>query len=102
MFGKLLCRIGLHSYDRNGVYAGMACERFGCPANKYGTINIGERDVAFEMLRPHLDYINGTPWLLWNIIDVNLMPEQCRTVKQAEALIKIVEAHKRGEFEKIN
>ena len=53
---------------------------------------------AFDIIKPHLDYINGSPDLLWNLMDVNLMPEQVQTEAQARCLLKIVEAHKRGEF----
>ena len=55
---------------------------------------------ALEILKPHLDYINSTPELLWGLMDVNLMPEQIRTAKQAKVLVKIVKAHQRGEIPK--
>ncbi len=51
-------------------------------------------DEAFDIIKPHLDYINGTPDLIWWLMDHNLMPEQVRTVEQAEYLVKVVEAHK--------
>ena len=53
---------------------------------------------AFDIIKPHLDYINNTPELIWGLMDVNLMPEQIQTDGQARCLLKIVEAHKRGEL----
>jgi len=53
---------------------------------------------AFKIIEPYLDYINGTPELLWGLMDINLMPEQVHTVEQANMLVNIVEAHKRGEI----
>lgn len=55
---------------------------------------------AFRIIEPHLDYINGTPDLLWGLMDINLMPEQVQTVEQANILVKIVGAHQRGEIPK--
>lgn len=53
---------------------------------------------AFKIIEPHLDYINGTPELLWGLMDINLMPEQVHSIEQANALLKIVAAFKRGEI----
>ena len=53
---------------------------------------------AFKIIEPYLDYINGTPDLIWGLMDINLMPEQVQTIRQAEFLVHIVKAHQNGEI----
>ena len=56
------------------------------------------REKAHALIEPELDYINGTPELLWGLMDVNLMPEQIRTKKQAKVLLKVVAAYRGGQI----
>jgi len=86
----------------------IAGEAGSCPCNDHAVrfsraeINYAvkrTKDVeAFKIVEPHLDYINATPELMWGLMDINLMPEQVRTVEQANALVKIVGAFQRGEI----
>lgn len=84
----------------------IAGEAGSCPCNDHAVrfsraeINYAVKRVAFEIIKPHLDYINGTPELLWGLMDINLMPEQVHTMEQANALMKIVGAFQRGEIPK--
>jgi len=51
-FGKILCRLGIHRWERDGFYGGMACERYGCPANRFPEkILIDRQGVAYPPIR---------------------------------------------------
>jgi len=50
-----------------------------------------------SILQPYLQMINETPDLLSLLYDVNLLPEQCRSVNAAVAVSAVCEAYRMGQ-----
>lgn len=55
------------------------------------------QQVVHGILQPYLQMINETPDLLSLLYDVNLLPEQCRTVNAAVAVSAVCEAYRMGQ-----
>jgi hypothetical protein len=55
------------------------------------------QQVVQGILQPYLQVINETPDLLSLLYDVNLLPEQCRTVNSAVAVLAVCEAYRMGQ-----
>ena len=55
------------------------------------------QQVVQGILQSYLKVINDTPDLLSLLYDVNLLPEQCRTVNSALAVSAICEAYRMGQ-----
>jgi len=55
------------------------------------------QQVVHGILQPYLQMINETPDLLSLLYDVNLLPEQCVSIKAAVAVTAVCQAYRMGQ-----